>query len=50
MDPDLTGVTQELTDPKSKREASAHVIIGYDGARRVLAEPEQVTFHAGESY
>ena len=48
MDPNLTGVTNRFMDPKS--EASSHVIIGYDGHRRVFAEPNQVTFHAGSSY
>ena len=48
MDPDLTGVTNRFMNPKS--EASSHVIIGYDGHRRVFAEPNQVTFHAGASY
>lgn len=28
---------------------SAHVLIGTDGSRTVLADPTQVTFHAGES-
>ena len=31
-------------DPKS-----AHVLIGYDGERHVFANPDNVTFHAGES-
>ena len=48
MDPNLTGVTQQFLDPK--KEQSAHVVIGYDGHRRVFAEPDQVTFHAGASY
>ena len=48
MDPDLTGVTNRFRDPKT--EASSHVIIGYDGHRRVFAEPNQVTFHAGASF
>lgn len=47
MDPDLTSVVNHLRDPKS--EASSHVVIGYDGARKVLANPESVTFHAGQS-
>lgn len=47
MDPDLTGVVSHLTNPKT--EASSHVVIGYDGSRKVLARPEQVTFHAGQS-
>ena len=45
MDPDLTGVVSHLTNPKT--EASSHVVIGYDGSRKVLANPKQVTFHAG---
>lgn len=48
MDPNLTGVTNRFMDPKS--EASSHVIIGYDGHRRIFAEPNQVTFHAGASF
>jgi LysM repeat protein len=47
MDDDLQPVTNHLTNPNS--EASSHVIIGYNGHRRVLAEPEQVTFHGGYS-
>lgn len=46
-EPDLTNVTRHLTDPQT--EASSHVIIGYDGHRRVLATPDKVTFHAGQS-
>ena len=46
MDEDLTGVTNHLTRPGGE---SSHVIIGYDGTRKVLARPEQVTFHAGHS-
>lgn len=46
-EPSLAGVTQHLTKPNGD---SAHVIIGYDGTRRVLARPNQVTFHAGASY
>lgn len=45
-DPDLTGVTKLLT---SKNGNSAHVVIGHGGERVVLAKPEQVTFHAGQS-
>jgi N-acetyl-anhydromuramyl-L-alanine amidase AmpD len=48
MDPNLTGVSNRFMDPKS--EASSHVIIGYDGHRRIFAEPNQVTFHAGASF
>lgn len=47
MNPDLTGVVEHLTNPKN--EASSHVVIGYDGSRKVLAKPKQVTFHAGQS-
>ena len=47
LEPSLKNVTAHLTNPKS--QASSHVIIGYDGARRVLAKPSQVTFHAGDS-
>lgn len=43
----LTNVTRHLTNPKT--EASSHVIIGYNGHRRVLASPDKVTFHAGQS-
>lgn len=46
-EPDLTKVTRHLTNPKT--EASSHIIIGYDGHRRVLATPDKVTFHAGQS-
>lgn len=48
MDNDLSGVTNHFMNPRS--EASAHVVIGYDGNRRVFANPDQVTFHAGSSY
>ncbi len=47
MENDLTKVTNHLTDPKT--ESSAHVIIGFDGTRKVLATPDKVTFHAGYS-
>ena len=47
LEPSLKNVTAHLTNPKS--QASSHVIIGYDGTRRVLAKPSQVTFHAGDS-
>ena len=46
-DDNLTPVINHLTNPKS--QASAHVVIGYDGTRKILARPEQVTFHAGAS-
>lgn len=47
MEPSLKNVTARLTDPKS--QVSSHVVIGYDGHRRVLATPDDVTFHAGHS-
>lgn len=46
-DKDLAKAINHMTDPKT--EASAHVLIGYDGNRVVLADPEKVTFHAGYS-
>lgn len=46
MDNDLTGVLNHLTRPNGE---SAHVVIGFDGTRKVLARPDQVTFHAGQS-
>lgn len=46
MDNDLTGVINHLTRPNGE---SAHVVIGFDGTRKVLARPDQVTFHAGQS-
>lgn len=46
MDNNLKGVTNYLTTPGNN---SAHVIIGQDGTRKVLANPNQVTFHAGHS-
>ena len=42
----LQGVVNHLT---RKGGESAHVIIGFDGTRKVLARPSQVTFHAGQS-
>lgn len=47
MENDLTGVLNHLTNPRT--EASAHVVIGFDGTRKVLATPDKVTFHAGQS-
>lgn len=47
MEDDLTGVLNHLTNPRT--EASAHVVIGFDGTRKVLATPDKVTFHAGQS-
>lgn len=57
--PSLDAIVQDLTTPlgqvipfrgkKQDREASAHVVIGTDGTRKVLATPDKVTFHAGAS-
>lgn len=47
MEDDLTGVLNHLTNPKTG--VSAHVVIGFDGTRKVLATPDKVTFHAGQS-
>lgn len=46
-DPSGAAALKHMTNPKT--EASAHVLIGYDGKRTVMATPEQVTFHAGQS-
>ena len=46
MGDNLQGVVNHLT---RKGGESAHVIIGFDGTRKVLARPSQVTFHAGQS-
>ena len=46
MDDNLQRVVNHLT---KKGGESAHVIIGFDGTRKVLARPSQVTFHAGQS-
>ena len=46
MDDNLQGVVNHLT---RKGGESAHVVIGFDGTRKVLARPSQVTFHAGQS-
>lgn len=43
----LAGVTAQFLNPKDER--SAHVIIGENGERRVFANPENVTFHGGQS-
>lgn len=43
----LAGVTAQFLNPKDER--SAHVIIGENGERRVFANPEDVTFHGGQS-
>lgn len=47
QDPDLTGVINYFKNPTN--EAGAHVLIGYDGKRKLLAQPNQVPFHAGVS-
>lgn len=47
MEPDLTDVVGHLTNPA--HEVSSHVVIGYDGSRKILATPDKVTFHAGHS-
>lgn len=47
IEPSLNAVTKHLTNPNTN--SSSHVIIGYNGERRILARPEQVTFHAGNS-
>lgn len=44
---DMSGVTRHFMNPKS--DASAHVLITPNGARRVFADENAVTFHAGES-
>ena len=46
MDDNLQEVINHLTRQGGE---SAHVIIGFDGTRKVLAKPSQVTFHAGQS-
>ena len=33
-----------------KKEASCHVLIDYDGTRFLIARPEQISWHAGQSY
>lgn len=45
---DLGAVTKYFQDLNN--EASAHVIIGQDGRRRVFGTPDQVMWHAGKSY
>jgi hypothetical protein len=45
-EPTLDNVHKAFMTPKSN---SSHVVINYDGSRIKYAEPEQVTFHAGES-
>lgn len=44
---DLRQVINHLTNPASG--VSSHVVIGYDGSRKILANPDQVTFHGGYS-
>ena len=46
-EPDVSRAIGHMTNPRT--EASAHVLIGQDGSRTVMATPEQVTFHAGQS-
>ena len=45
-DKSLDNVTKQYLKPHNN---SSHVVIGYDGERRVFAEPTDVTFHSGES-
>jgi len=45
-EPTLDNVHKAFMTPKGN---SSHVVINYDGSRIKYAEPEQVTFHAGES-
>lgn len=45
---DVQPVINHFKNPNSN--ASAHVLIAPDGRRFVFAKPEQVTFHAGQSY
>jgi len=47
MDDDLTNAVYELAT--RDKETGAHVLIGFDGTRVRLADPDQVTFHAGKS-
>ena len=47
-DDNLEGVTKHFLNPKT--EASSHVVIGKDGRRRIFADKNAVTFHAGESF
>lgn len=43
-------VAQSLrTLTSSSKRVSCHVLIGYDGTRYILAEPRQITHHAGQS-
>lgn len=46
MGNDISPVVRHLTRPNGE---SAHVVIGFNGERVVLAKPSQVTFHAGYS-
>ena len=39
---------RSLTSPSNK--VSCHVIVSYDGTRIVLANPSQITWHAGRAY
>lgn len=45
-DQNLNSVTATFQAPNS---VSSHVLIGQDGKRRIFANPNQVTFHSGES-
>ncbi len=47
-DPTLSAVTSQFMNPKDER--SSHIVIAENGHRRVFANPEDVTFHAGSSY
>lgn len=44
---DMQGVTDHFMNPKSG--ASSHVVIGKNGERRIFADKDAVTFHAGWS-
>lgn len=46
-DPTMEKVTNHFM--KNNSEVSAHVVINKNGDRRIFANPEDVTFHAGES-
>lgn len=46
-DPSLAKVEKGFMDPRTQR--SSHVAIGYGGERIQFANPQQVTFHAGQS-
>lgn len=44
----INGALSALRDPRSK--VSAHVLIDKDGTRYILAQPTQITWHAGYSH